>query len=461
MANSSALAVTPLVPVTAARLDRQHGAAHSMEIWGVRKQGHMYLISSADMPSRITCACVLTTVLVAFLLAFVNITPAVKAAPGADESEIAAVLRGMDRLAVVDNARAIAFFFIFYGRIIQERLPENKQTWLQGTNTGLLLPTMASLIGPVKIPMFCFLSGALSTGPGDARRIRNFLQFLVAPTLLFMMILKPVLVHSFHLPYYPGYEWYLISVIVWRGLALTLWWRLRKPVAVMAMLALSCTAGYWDLESGRSLGHMFCLNSVFGHLPFFAAGYALPIHGLCQLTEKAYQSRCLRFVCGMLVLLLNHACRDLYAHLPNPHGSYMHPWKIGLEFPGLPFLDKALFFARRIVLSLCFVLPTLVLLIFVLPRRQTWFTWMGRCTLYPYLFQTGIFHLKYLALKTWNPPHCTSQVGHAALLFFYALATVAAMVVLSSRWFRCLFMWCLEPRWLGPAIDRCLCRLHT
>jgi len=364
----------------------------------------------------------------------------------------------MDRLAVVDNARVVACFFILYGHIIQERLPKDKQTWLHATSTHLLIPTMAGLIGPVKVPMFCFLSGALSTGPGDARRMRNFLQFLVTPTLLFMMILKPVLVHYFRLPYWPGYEWYLISLIIWRGLALTLWWRLRKPVAVMAMLALSCSAGYLDLE-GDSFLHTLCLNSAFGHLPFFAAGYAFPIHGLCHVTEKAHESRCLRFICGMLVLLLNHACRDMYAFLPNPHGSYMHPWKIGLEFPDLPFMDKALFFARRVVLSLFFVLPTLVLLVFVLPRRQTWFTWMGRHTLYPYLFQIGVFHFKCLALETWKPMQSMSQASHEAILFFYVPATVVSMVVLSSRCFRCLFMWCLEPRWLSPAFDFCFRRL--
>lgn len=237
---------------------------------------------------------------------------------------------------------------------------------------------------------------------------------------------------------------------------------------VVALAQASCCHGNvgtelfrWVLGSGgRFVSAHVMPQLCFWSSPFFfAAGYAFPIHGLCHVTEKAHESRCLRFICGMLVLLLNHACRDMYAFLPNPHGSYMHPWKIGLEFPDLPFMDKALFFARRVVLSLFFVLPTLVLLVFVLPRRQTWFTWMGRHTLYPYLFQIGVFHFKCLALETWKPMQSMSQASHEAILFFYVPATVVSMVVLSSRCFRCLFMWCLEPRWLSPAFDFCFRRL--
>jgi len=434
--------------------------------------------SDTGWPSRITCNCVLLTVLVVAALGVYTIQEALWELPANTGTEGAAsggaAAGDKTRLAVLDNARCIGSFLVFYWHMVL-CLQKDQETWLYGA--ARMLDSYFWFANPVKMPMICMLSGALSTGRGDARKMRNYFQFLVIPTVLYIFVAKPCLTMGilqlsrpqwFHMYYSntywtgPTYEWYLMSLIVWRGLALTLWWRMPRHMAVAAMFVISCTAGYWNLERGPmgavgSPTHMLGnLDHAMGFLPFFAIGYGFPLKEALHISQRAYQFRIVRIGGLAAVLLLGYYFRNFPDFLPDPHGSYMMmAHTAGKDYRCLPFVDRALYFTRRVTISICYMVSTFIFFLLVLPREQTWFTWMGPYLLNVYLLQLDVLHLHDVVLNHWTPPRYTSNAAHAAVMLFYAFVTLAGMLAITSRPFRYLFKWCFEPRWLDPVFELC------
>merc|ERR1719379_3402829 len=113
--------------------------------------------------------------------------------------------------------------------------------------------------------MFCFISGVLTQGPVTQTRLRRYVQFLVVPVLLWILVVKQFVLGALsdprpqtlkdafsatiHLQRFEvrGYEWFLITLALWRASVFLIWSHFRPRVALCLALALSCITGYKDI----------------------------------------------------------------------------------------------------------------------------------------------------------------------------------------------------------------------
>merc|ERR1719375_2166222 len=81
-------------------------------------------------------------------------------------------------------------------------------------------------------------------------------------------------------------EWYLQALCLWRGSVFLLWSNVQPPVALGAMLVLSCACGYVSLNSVPELK----LDETMGFLPYFALGYVFPLDKVLVSCKRTSES---------------------------------------------------------------------------------------------------------------------------------------------------------------------------
>merc|ERR1719440_399317 len=115
------------------------------------------------------------------------------------------------------------------------------------------------------MPAICFISGVCSQGAVTQKKQQRYVQYLVAPTLLWVCFAKPVIVDSLmtlqtetfvsrvhELVSWQAFheEWYLQALVLWRGLAYLLWGQINSAAALTSMMFLSLAGGYLNFSSG-------------------------------------------------------------------------------------------------------------------------------------------------------------------------------------------------------------------
>lgn len=89
--------------------------------------------------------------------------------------------------------------------------------------------------------------------------------------------------------------WYLVALIFWRGLTLTIWAWLKAPVVLSSAFILSCFEAYVAKSSGyeflRGL-HDGIVGPTFGFMPIFAFGYVFPFKEVSAMTRDRSSALC-------------------------------------------------------------------------------------------------------------------------------------------------------------------------
>jgi len=364
---------------------------------------------------------------------------------------------------LLDNARVLVQVLLIFHSLLYYnsiRAYDDMRTWLYGSD-NLLSQLMAANSG-VMVPTAVFISGVCSQGDVSSDRIRRFIKFLFVPTLVWIFVAKPVIVdplvsmeprqmleRGLELLSFRNFhdEWYLQSLLLWRGSVFLLWCHLRAPVALTTMLALSCAAGYFDLAAGPL--RVLKLDEAFGFLPYFALGYVFPFKEACRATASPGVASASGVV-GLVALWLFVVIPKVFPEpLPDAHGNFMTN-HAGSVFAAAHQWERQLYWTRRLAKLLVEALPMLALILCVVPRRRTPMTRFGRHTLYPFVFHLVALAWRNRLLQLFPPPKVTTLVGHVAVLLLHVPFAFTVIVFFSSPPWRWLFQWCFEPSWLDP-----------
>lgn len=368
-----------------------------------------------------------------------------------------------ERLCLLDNAKVCLQVLVVFDHFLYYNLTGEYvdiRGWLSGSEP--LLKTIIYGKSMVMMPTICFISGICSQGAVTHKKRTRYVQYLVAPTLIWIYFAKPVIMDSlmstrpetlwgqlnafislqaFH------EEWYLQALVIWRGLALLLWSQIHPIGAFISMMFLSCAGGYFNLSSGPVW--FLKLSEALGFLPYFAIGYVFPFRTACHAFPRPRNQICILVMLLVVAWIYVLVPKVFPEPLPDGHGSY-HCCGANEMFMKAQHLDLRFYWARRFAKTIVEILPVLALVFMVLPRGITPLTWVGPHTLYPFVFHLLAHHWRNLLITRIPLPRVSSLVGHLLVLALHVPYCIAVVAFFASPVWRGLFGWALSPSWLSP-----------
>eukprot|EP00927_Polykrikos_kofoidii_P054657 TRINITY_DN49044_c0_g1_i1.p1 TRINITY_DN49044_c0_g1~~TRINITY_DN49044_c0_g1_i1.p1 ORF type:complete len:593 (+),score=75.66 TRINITY_DN49044_c0_g1_i1:121-1899(+) len=368
----------------------------------------------------------------------------------------------VSRDCLLDNAKSFAMILVVFHHYL---LHADLQLWLVGSEPRIR--AVLRFLFVMDVPTFTFVSGLCSQGPATWRRVRAWFTHLLVPTCLWFFVARPLFFQTLQPRSDPVAffqeqlrlvltletqsfvsEWYLISLVLWRGSVLALWSHLRPCVAVPGMVALSLVGGYLPQYCPlRCTMIASCCTLTLSYLPYFALGYAFPRKWL-EPPSSSWLGASQQLTAAARGVLVGIAV--LLALTPEVFGVPFDAFhtQVPSELDGWAF---CLAWTRRVALvakNMSSILPVLLL---GLPRAETPLTWIGRHTLYVYLCHQGIQAWLYRATASLaqHQPHALHDAAsHVAVLLVCLGASVLTAALCASSVVRALYGWCLEPHWL-------------
>lgn len=328
------------------------------------------------------------------------------------------------RTAYLDNAKAILIVLVVVGHAVGGLMKKSE-----------LVSVFYWSIYFFHMPLFVAISGYCSKADSTAQDRAKLIERLVIPYLLLQVTYQAAehyvlgkpksLSVNLVAPYYT--LWYLLALAVWRAVH-PYWIQLRWPL--IAAVAVGLASGMYG-----KIGHVGSASRIAVFLPFFVAGALFRERRTLSPSEpKATPLRSWmdgafqrwRYLLGgvgllVVVLLAVHAQTAGYDRrwLTAAH-SYARlevDWQTGLLWRGAHYVVAG--FASVVVLLL-------------VPRRRTFFTWLGERSLVPYV--THGFLLKLARFQgtsdLWtNDWHSLLHIAAAvALTFALASSPVCKLV---------------------------------
>lgn len=368
-----------------------------------------------------------------------------------------------ERLCLLDNAKVFAQFLVIWNHLLYYTMVGeyvDSVTVMSGSKD--LLKRLLYGNRAVMMPAICFISGICSQGVVTPRKLHRFVQYLVAPMLMWVCFCKPVIVSTLmtmdqdtlwqqlrNLASLQAFheEWYLEALVIWRGLAFLLWSNMKPSVAFVSMIGMSCFAGYYNLSGGPMW--FMKMSEAMGFLPYFAIGYVLPFHAVCRALPRPSNGTAV--VCGILAILWAYVWMPMLFQTPFPdgHGDYKC-CEAGQVFKKAHSWDYSLYWVTRIAKLVLELPPMLALIFLVLPRGETPLTWVGPHTLYPFLFHLLAHTWRSRLLALFPLPVLTSTSSHVLVILANLPYCLTLICIFASRPWRWLFGWCLSPTWLDP-----------
>lgn len=322
--------------------------------------------------------------------------PASTRQPEHDEAAPPTRDRGPGRDPFLDNAKFLAVVLVVVGHVW------NNLRMLHGIEAGYLC------IYLFHIPALVLVTGHLSRSGTEltSRRVQGIVATVVVPYVLFQLPYGPLADLAMIDASQPGLVspawlmWFLPALACWR-LTAGVWRRMRAPVAVAVAVSLLGGA-----TSEPALG----LTEVLGLLPFFVLGLCLRPRHLDLLRTRAAR------LAAVVVLAAAVVACYLVTPMSDPRMEWIY-WRSSYAQLGASWMEGGLV---RLGLLAAGVLLAAAFLALV-PRRRTWFTALGRNTMYGYLLH-GFVILLALAFGVFDLPVAQTVPGAA-------LVTVTAVLV--------------------------------
>jgi len=367
-----------------------------------------------------------------------------------------------------DNMKFLLIFCVVYGHLLLYIIlgvASDSKTWLSNhSDAALKYLYIAGSI--VVVPMFCFISGILSqakasqgqfvTSQGQPVIGSSFIKFIcfdLAPLLIWLFI-KDVIITALSgagpqeiwlalkatLYLVPkmdvrSYEWFWVMLCVWRASCFLVWTHLSPLAGMTISLTISCVAGY------TSLGYA---DNFLALLPYLVAGYVLPSSKVLGLAEKTSCRARLLVAAAVLLWIFVGQEMTFLEPLPDGYGSYA-TGRSRIAFENAASIHFYLFWTRKVAKFALDIAVLIAFLFFVIPRKATAVSWIGRYSLFPYLLHPVGLIWRERLVAAFPPPVVTSSWGHSlvyAALALYALAITALFASAPCRW---LFGWCIKP----------------
>mmetsp|Transcript_79455 Transcript_79455/g.224727 ORF Transcript_79455/g.224727 Transcript_79455/m.224727 type:complete len:501 (-) Transcript_79455:84-1586(-) len=368
----------------------------------------------------------------------------------------------VDRSALLDNAKAWCILFVIighwcFGYLVYGYGPGDEYTWFQGANDSINVVYLVATNWSMSL--FCFISGLCSQGPPTPARIRNYMQYLVVPTLLWvgifhgifaqLLVNKPV--PAWYLARPVSGEWYLSSLVLWRAASFLFFHKVPAWLLMPLSQLVSFAVGYFRLggDFGGETWYFELLQPgiTLAFLPYYVIGYLFPLGTVLRAIPEP------RVAIRLLVALLVAVWSLVVAPVTfgaDPHFAYSDSTN---NYANMTTWQIWLFWHGRLVRWGVDMVPSLAVLFLVLPRGETSYTWTGAHTLYPYLFHHVALDWRGKILQLFHLPVVTSTAGHVLVLALHVPYWLLCVALPASAFWRGLFDWMLKPKWLDPIAD--------
>ncbi|OCA85643.1 acyltransferase [Bacillus sp. FJAT-27225] len=265
-----------------------------------------------------------------------------------------------------DNAKFILIFLVVFGHLLRAFIEDNE-----------IFYALYKAIYTFHMPAFILVSGFFAKGFNEKGYIKKITKKLILPYIIFQVIYsvfyyflyqKPTLVID---PFNPQWSlWFLVSMFYWNLLMIP-FSKLKAATAIPIALAVGLLIGYVDWIS-----NYLSLSRTFVFFPLFLAGYYLKkehFYSLFTVPKRIFA---------------------LVAFIALFAGFYMYPdmqyqWLLGSKpYEAMGAASLLAMFKRLGIYILSFIM-VMSFFAFV-PRKQYFFTTLGKRTLYVYLLH-GFF----------------------------------------------------------------------
>lgn len=289
----------------------------------------------------------------------------------------------------IDNLKVILIFLVVFGHLI-ERYLDNSTTL-----TGIYI-----FIYIFHMPLFIFISGFLSKNLRKSNKV--FFYNLLIPYIVLNTIwyfLAFIYTGEIDIPIiYPGWTlWFLLSLFFWRV-------SLKYLIKIKYVLPISFILGL--IVGLMSNGSILSFSRTIVYLPFFLIGYYTDLAKLKVLESHVNIWFSILGISIFITLAIFLAKSNIidYKFL---YGSYSFS-ELGMSnWQGLLY---------RGILYICSILLSIFICI-ITPSSKTFYTEIGKSTMYVYVFHVYAVILIFYFIPTWDMSMLTNCIIIISPLF--------------------------------------------
>ncbi|HAQ07682.1 MAG TPA: acyltransferase [Bacillus bacterium] len=265
-----------------------------------------------------------------------------------------------------DNAKFILIFFVVFGHLLRSFIEDSEMIY-----------NIYKVIYSFHMPAFILVTGFFARGFNKKGYVWKIARKLILPYIIFQLIYSIFYYFLYSKstftvdPFNPHWSlWFLISLFSW-NLMLIGFSRVKPATGLLIAFALGLGVGYMEWVS-----NYLSLSRTFVFFPFFLLGYHLTKDNIRMLTQPAFKlSAIAAFVSIFALFYFNHDIDYKWLLGSKPY-SVMEAASISSMFTRFGFY----------FLSLLMVFSFLT----IVPKKQYFFTDLGKNTLYVYLLH-GFF----------------------------------------------------------------------
>ncbi|WP_071459254.1 acyltransferase family protein [Bacillus massilinigeriensis] len=301
-----------------------------------------------------------------------------------------------------DNAKFILIFCVVFGHLLRSFINDNGTVY-----------NIYKVIYTFHMPAFIFVSGFFSRGFNEKGYIAKIGKKLILPYLIFQLIYS---IFYFFLndesqltvsPLDPHWSlWFLISLFFW-NIMLIGFSKLHPAIGLSIALAGGLLSGYFE-----GVSNWLSLSRTFVFFPMFLLGYYMDKNQVMTLTKPFYK---------LGALLAFTVVFTGFALFP----GIDYEWLLGSK----PYAAMGTSAASGMLIRLgLYALSTAMVFSFfaVVPKRQYFFTSLGKNTLYVYLLH-GFF------IRIFRESKAKEYFSEPENFLLLAALALILTLVLSSR----------------------------
>lgn len=307
-----------------------------------------------------------------------------------------------NRDSYFDNARFFLIFFVVFGHMIQSYIQDQESIF-----------ALYKTIYAFHMPAFILISGYFAKGLCSKGYIKNLAKKLLVPYLIFQGMYA--LFYSFILDYQtmnlnpldPQWSlWFLLSLFFW-NLLLILFKNLSPIIGLAIAFVIGIAAGYFDF-----ITNFLSLSRTLVFFPFFLLGYHL---GEEKLKVKAnMQLRIISILVFTAVFLFFYLNQEVDYH-----------WLLGSK-PYSEMEDVSYISAiKRLLIYILSIITTFSFFLLV-PRKNYFFTKVGKYTLYVYLLH-GFF------VRTFRESELKDMLPEFQAIWLIAIGSLLLTFLLTNK----------------------------
>ena len=304
-----------------------------------------------------------------------------------------------------DNGKFLLIFFVVLGHLITTY--RDNQTFNALYNT----------IYTFHMPAFILISGYFAKSIFTKDYFQKLAKKLLLPYAIFQIIYT--IMYYFLLDqdtfvidlFNPQWSlWFLLSLFS-MYVMLPLFTKMKKGLSLIVAVAIALIIGYVDF-----IGDYLSLSRTLVFFPYFLLGFYLKKEHFIKISSK-------RNVIPAIVIMIGTFA---FFYL-NP--SFDHLWLFGSASYAKMESVMSMAFLQRLFVYMVGLLMMFSLLVLI-PKRQYWFTEMGKYTLYVYLLHGFV-------IKTFRASPIEQWIRDYQLVWLLVPATLILVYILSSpavRW---------------------------